>query len=621
MADRVAWNDGFARGGRQRMTRRRLLQGTAAALLVSPAQGLGLALPALARGRRLSRVRPTDPEWPSEAQWNQLGQAVGGRLVRLRSPLDACVADPAGDRCAAVLARLRNPDYLGDDPALAQSLGWVDAWTFRPSVHAVVAETAADVAAAVNFARERNLRLVVKGGGHSYHGTSNAPDSLLVWTRRMNAVSLHDGFVPRGCTDSPQPAVSVGAGALWGEVYRKVAVEAGRYVQGGGCLTVGVAGLVQSGGFGSFSRAFGTAAANLLEAEIVTADGAVRIANACSEPELFWALKGGGGGSFGVVTRLTLRTHPLPATFGAAFLTVRATSDEACRRLIGMVLDFYAERLHGPVWGEQIRVRPDNALAVEMVFQGLEQAGAEAAWRPFLAAITAAPHDFALEGDPLIAALPARSFWDPAVLRQLPGIVEADDRPGAPPENVYWAGNREEAGRVWHGYRSAWLPAALLAPEGRARLADALFAASRHWPVALHLNKGLAGAPAGVIAAARETAMNPAALDAFALAIAGAGGPPAWPGIAGHEPDVTRARSDAAAVARAMAPLEALLSAPASYVAESDFFEPRWQDAFWGGNYPRLLAVKDAYDPDGLFIVHHGVGSERWSADGFTRLE
>ncbi|WP_222110229.1 BBE domain-containing protein [Mesorhizobium amorphae] len=58
---------------------------------------------------------------------------------------------------------------------------------------------------------------------------------------------------------------------------------------------------------------------------------------------------------------------------------------------------------------------------------------------------------------------------------------------------------------------------------------------------------------------------------------------------------------------------------PGSYVAESNFFEEHWQEAFWGANYPRLLAVKERYDADGLFISHHGVGSERWSADGFTR--
>src|SRR6266567_8885374 len=99
------------------------------------------------------------------------------------------------------------------------------------------------------------------------------------------------------------------------QAYDAVTTKAGRYVQGGGCTTVGVAGLVQSGGFGSFSKNYGTAAASLLEAEVVTADGKVRIANACTNSDLFWALKGGGGGSFAVVSKMTLRVHDLPDFF------------------------------------------------------------------------------------------------------------------------------------------------------------------------------------------------------------------------------------------------------------------------------------------------------------------
>ena len=147
-----------------------------------------------------------------------------------------------------------------------------------------------DVVAAVNFARENNLRLVVKGGGHSYQGTSCSADSLLIWTRAMNSIALHDAFVAQGCAgkQAPQPAVTVGAGAIWAQAYDAVTTKGGRYVQGGGCTTVGVAGLIQSGGFGSFSKNYGLAAAALLEAEVVTADGAVRIANACTHPDLFW---------------------------------------------------------------------------------------------------------------------------------------------------------------------------------------------------------------------------------------------------------------------------------------------------------------------------------------------
>ena len=92
----------------------------------------------------------------------------------------------------------------------------------------MVAHSAADVAAAVNFARDNKLRLVVKGGGHSYQGTSNAPDSLLVCTRAMNAVTLHDAFIPLGCeaTQAAMPAVTVEAGAMWIDVYHAVTTPA-----------------------------------------------------------------------------------------------------------------------------------------------------------------------------------------------------------------------------------------------------------------------------------------------------------------------------------------------------------------------------------------------------------
>jgi FAD/FMN-containing dehydrogenase len=489
-------------------------------------------------------------------------------------------------------------------------------------VYAVAARTSGDVAAAVNFARENNLRLVVKGGGHSYQGTSSASDSLLIWTRMMNAVTVHDAFVGVGCAghQEPQQAVSVEAGAIWGQVYDVVTTRAGRYVQGGGCLTVGVAGLVLGGGFGSFSKAYGLAAASLMEAEVVTADGAVRITNACTNPDLFRAIKGGGNGSLGVVTRLTLRTHNLPEFFGAVFLTVEAASDTAFRRLIDRILSFYSSMLLNPHWGEQIRIRPGNVLVVSMVFQGLDRHQAEMTWRPFLNWLAESPQDFRIVSEPIILAVPARHFWDPETLRKIPGVVLTDDRPGSPGTNIYWAGNLEEAGQVLHGYQSAWLPVELLQADRQDALVDALFAATRHWAVSLHANKGLAGAPAEAIAAARDTAMNPAVLDAFALIISGAEGPPAYPGIAGHEPDVVTARRHALAIDKAMNEVRRVLPEVGSYVSESNYFDEAWRQSFWGQNYAGLLAAKDKYDPDGLFFVHHGVGSERWSADGFTRL-
>ncbi len=599
----------------KRFSRRRLL-GTLAGLPLATR----LAGHAAAETKPQARVRLGDPAWPSEASWDQLDRDVEGRLIKVRSPLADCIGGTPDAACEQLFKELKNPYYLGDEVGLTQSLGWVGAWTSEPSVYAVATKTTRDVVAAINFARENNLRLVVKGGGHSYQGTSNAADSLLIWTRHMNAVTLHDAFVGAGCAGNaePQSAVSIEPGAIWGHVYKQVMTNAGRYVQGGGCMTVGVVGLILGGGFGSCSKAFGQAGASLIEAEVVTADGDVKIANTCTNSDLFWALKGGGGG-FGVVTRVTLRTHTLPEFMGGVFATIKASSDEAYRRLIAKSLEFYAQSLFNPHWGEQFGFGPGGVLSIAMVHQGLDQHEAEATWRPFFDWVSASGQDFSIVSAPRIVSEPARRFWDPVSLKTVPGLVIADDRPSAPADNIFWGSNLGEAGLVWHAYQSAWLPQSLLEDHQRKRLADALFAAAKHWGVSLHFNKGLAGATAEAIAAAHDTAMNPAVVDAFALVISGAGEPPAYPNVPGHEPDVAVARREAEAVTAAMDEFRKLLPRVGSYVWETDYFQPHWQEAFWGENYDRLLSVKGKYDPDGLFFLHHGVGSEDWSGDGFTR--
>ena len=184
------------------------------------------------------RVRPGDPAWPSAGEWDRLAREVGGRLIEVQSPLVACRETSAGDSCAEIWRNLRNPYYIGDEPGLTQTSGWVDAWVSAPSAYAVAAARTEDVVAAVNFARANKLRLVVKGGGHSYQGTSSAPDSLLIWTRAMNRITLHDAFVAAGCeaTQAPQPAVTVGAGAIWMPCLRcgdhqGRALRAGRWVR------------------------------------------------------------------------------------------------------------------------------------------------------------------------------------------------------------------------------------------------------------------------------------------------------------------------------------------------------------------------------------------------------
>ena len=591
------------------------------------------------------RCHPSDATWPSQQDWKRLNDAVEGNLIPVNFPLSRLKADPGSVAAKRLAKDLRNPFYIGDQPGLTQTLGWVDAWATQPSVYAVAARNAQDIAAAVNFAREHNLRLVVKGGGHSYQGTSNAPDSLLIWTRHMHDIALHVGFVPGGCEHSmrPQPAVTLGAGTTWMQAYQAVTTQSAKYVQGGGCTTVGVAGLIQSGGFGSFSKHYGLAAGSLLEAEIVTADGKIRVANASTNPDLFWALKGGGGGSFGVVSRVTVRLHELPQFFGVTNFTIKAASDDAYRGLIREFVSFYRDHLFNDHWGEQVGLNPDNSLEIKMLFQGLDAEQAKKVWQPFLAWVARSPKLYSV-GRVVVGSLPAQRMWDMQWLKEhwpeiaIPDtnaliglfdyalahvfqpIFEIDDRPEAGPNNTWWKGDAGQVGWFIWGYESLWLPASLLESDSQQHLADALFSSSRYSSVGLHFNKGLAGAPQEAIAAAKDTAMNPAVLKAFALAIVADGQGPAYPGIPGHEPSVAEGRTAAVRIDKCIDQLRAVTGQTGAYVSESNYFEKGWQQAYWGSNYPRLAVIKKKYDPDGLFFVHNGVGSEQWSPDGFTKL-
>jgi len=602
------------------VNRRRLLEGVAAIVFMSAGRATWARLSDTGVYRR---VRPSDHAWPSAADWAKLEQNVSGRLVKVQPLLAACIDGAESVACQQLLQKLKNPYYVGDQPSGTQTVGWLDAWMSAPSVYAVAARTTADIVAAVNFARDHRVRLVVKGGGHSYQGTSDAADSLLIWTRAMNGIVLHDAFVAQGCAGglAPQPAVTIEAGAVWMHVYDVVTTKAGRYVQGGGCATVGVAGLIQSGGFGSFSKKYGLAAGGLLEAEVVTADGEVRIANACTNPDLFWGIKGGGGGSLGVVTRLTLRTRELPTIFGRLTLKARASSDDAFRRLIDRFIGFYSDNLLNAYWGESVTFDKDNTFDVTMAFQGLDQQQAQTIWQPFNEWIAASPADFIVVAPFAVHAMPAQRYWSADYVKHNePTRGSFDQRPGAPENNMWFAEQDTELGVFIHGFESIWLPAVLLERDGQERLTNALFAASRHWAIALHFNKGLAGASAADIAAARDTAMNPATLTAFALAIIAGGDPAAYGDLLNAPHDLTIAHKNAAEIGKAADTLRAVVPNPASYVSESNYFERDWQRAFWGTNYSRLEAIKKKYDPTGLFFVHHGVGSEEWSPDGFTRF-
>ena len=171
----------------------------------------------------------------------------------------------------------------------------------HPALIVRCADTA-DVVRAVTFARERELLLAVRGGGHSFPGYSTCDGGLVIDLSRMRAVVVH--------ADSRTARV---AGGAWGAHVDAAAQKQALATTLGEISNTGVAGLTLGGGFGWLSRRFGLACDNLVSVELVTADGKVRRVSEHDEPDLFWAVRGGGG-NFGVATSFEYRLHPLNPT-------------------------------------------------------------------------------------------------------------------------------------------------------------------------------------------------------------------------------------------------------------------------------------------------------------------
>src|ERR1700679_175322 len=188
--------------------------------------------------------------------------------------------------------------------------GFVPAgYVFNPRFDHVLPDAVArpvdltDVRDAIRFCTEHSVDVRARSGGHSYAGYSTASRGVVLDLRGLDRITV----------DQSSGTAIVGAGAQLIDVYSALAAH-GLTVPGGSCPSVGIAGVTLGGGFGLAARHFGLTIDSLVAVRIVTADGTLRSVDAGSDPDLLWALRGGGGGNFGVVTEFTFATRPMPAS-------------------------------------------------------------------------------------------------------------------------------------------------------------------------------------------------------------------------------------------------------------------------------------------------------------------
>ena len=218
---------------------------------------------------------------PTGADWKALSRSLQGRLVRPSSPN------------YAVDVESYNPVFDGAHPA-----------------GVAYCASAGDVASAIRFARRHEVELSVRSGGHCYGGWSTGP-GLVIDVSPMNQVSL----------DTAKGLATVGSGTRLIDLYAALAPH-NVIVPGGSCPSVGIAGLTLGGGLGVLGRKLGLTCDSLESADVVLASGETLTCDERHHSDLFWALRGGGAGSFGVVTSFTFVAHPLPPSGSLGLLTL-----------------------------------------------------------------------------------------------------------------------------------------------------------------------------------------------------------------------------------------------------------------------------------------------------------
>ncbi|TGO63909.1 hypothetical protein BCON_0010g00750 [Botryotinia convoluta] len=275
--------------------------------------------------------------------WTSLNQTLNGRLYTSRPFSYPCFSIYEGQRvtpnqlqCAEIQHNYTSSEYRTQfyngfmnnqdeicftnvtDQCVLNNILPADANAFTNvscnqgivSEYYVQVEEVSDVVAALDFSRNTGISLSIKNSGHDYLGRSSRKGSLALWMRKVSGMSHETSFVPKDCDSTPVNVITTAAGVNTNDVY-EFAETQNVTIIGGYATTIGVAGgWVQAGGHSVLSPVYGLGIDRVVQYKIITTDGVLRIANECKNSDLFWALRGGGGGTFGIVMEATHRVEP-----------------------------------------------------------------------------------------------------------------------------------------------------------------------------------------------------------------------------------------------------------------------------------------------------------------------
>ncbi|KAK6811559.1 hypothetical protein RU639_012688 [Aspergillus parasiticus] len=553
------------------------------------------------REPRSCRCRPWEPCWPSEDTWQDFNASIAGNLIRLRPIADVC-HEPAFDQSACSERRRlsRNSAWRAAQPGALQYCIWesgsnpnetcllaaspeTPCHQGRIPFYSAAVDSVEQIQRAVVFAKEHNLRLAIRNTGHDGAGQSSGPNSLQIHTQGLQDIQYHGDFQPNGSTVHRGSAVTVGAGVQIGDLNRRGSQE-GYTVVGGECPTVGAAGgFLQGGGVSSFlSHSWGLAVDNVLQFEVVTAQRGLVVANAHQNQDLFWALRGGGGGTFGVVTRATIRTYPdVPVV--VATLTIAVDGPDATfwtkgvTTLLTELQEFNRENVAGQFLLKRL---PGRGIEGSITMYFLNETETERVDDHLNLVKTT----LGKEGLPATSS----SQFLPRLTMALPM------NPDIYPEN--------------HGVVMGSVLVSnemFNSSEGPQRMAEK-FASLPMGPRDRVFTSNLGGR----VMTNRETAMHPAWRSAAHLINFVRVAQPsiegkltALEGLTKHQMPVLYSLDESLRV---------------SYLNVADPNESE-SHVFWGENYKRLLHIKRRWDVNDLFLTKLGVGREGWEVDGMCR--